>query len=177
MDALHTICQPIFSTREHAHLFRAQNAQSVKLGVKTTVWSLHTHTRPTKIPPSRLGIEGLALIPHPNPLFPTPPYIIQRQTATLSDLPNMESGTSHSHTTPHSTSNHPKPPLWTRPTSAQTHMDPTWTPPWTPRGPHVDPTRTPPNHLPNMEISNPTAAHTYPTPNSIPNHPSAPTYP
>ena len=100
-----------------------------------------------------------------------------RQTATLSDLPNMESGTSHSHTTPHSTSNHPKPPLWTRPTSAQTHMDPTWTPPWTPRGPHVDPTRTPPNHLPNMEISNPTAAHTYPTPNSIPNHPSAPTYP
>ena len=44
MDALHTICQPIFSTREHAHLFRAQNAQSVKFGVKTTVSSLHTHT-------------------------------------------------------------------------------------------------------------------------------------
>ena len=35
------------------------------------------------IPTFKVGDEVLALIPHPNPLFPTPPYIIQRQTATL----------------------------------------------------------------------------------------------
>ena len=65
----------------------------------------------------------------------------ERETATLSDYLNMETGTSHSshsHPTPHPSPNHPKPPLWTRLTSVQTHMDPTSTPPWTP-----------PSHLPN----------------------------
>lgn len=35
-------------------------------------------SHPTNTPPFGLGIEGLALIPNPNPLFPRPAEIVQQ---------------------------------------------------------------------------------------------------
>jgi hypothetical protein len=72
------------------NLFCAQNDQSVKFGVKATVSTLHTHTQPTKTPPSMFGIEG--------PSFPA-------QTPFSCRLPKVgtHSFPSHPPLTPHCT--------------------------------------------------------------------------
>ena len=147
---------------------RAKRASSVYKEILSSGMISHSHLMDKSNPRPPAVQTRVA-----SPAQKTTVFGSDRQTATLSDLPNMESGTSHSHTTPtlpQTTPNHlsgPDPPLL-RPiwTPRGPHVDPAWTPPWTP-----------PNHLPNMEINNPTAAHTYPTPNSIPNHPSTLTYP
>ena len=139
---------------------RAKRASSVYKEILSSGTISHSHLMDKSNPRPPAVQTRVA-----SPARKTTVFGSDRQTATLSDLPNMKSGTSHSHTTPtlpQTTPNHlsgPDPPL----------LRPIWTPRGPHHGPHVDPTWTPhgPHQITFLTWKSATPPQLTPTPHLI----------